>query len=249
MHKRKWCAALLALALVPACALGAEGDPLLSVDDLLSLEDSYQAFLSELEELIVERGLLSEEERGAWHDAQMGDFFQNGGYGSLLINYTPGVLSYMREEETLLALQTPVDALTMELLTVRRYTPQDSSLSGLMLTPTVKDAAGVPQDVRYTLRATSGVFLKWDAMLGAYVSVGAVAQSNGETVVWSDQTPAANARGPIITFSVIDPEENDLLGEAALSLSVDGTGYRVEDGALSEVKKALEPEPSAQAEK
>ena len=32
---------IMLLALMPACALGAEGDPLLSVDDLLSLESSY----------------------------------------------------------------------------------------------------------------------------------------------------------------------------------------------------------------
>ena len=54
---------ILLLAMLPVCALAAEGDPLLSVDDLLSLQDSYDAFLDELESLIVERGLLSPEER------------------------------------------------------------------------------------------------------------------------------------------------------------------------------------------
>ena len=228
---KRICTALLVLAVSASCALAAEGDPLLSVDDLLSLEDSYQAFLLELEELAVSRGLITEEERGAWHDAQMGDFFQNGGYGSILINYMPGVLEYTREEETLVSLSAPVGSCTMELLTMRRYTPQDSSLSGLMLTPAVTDASGVPQNVRCELRATSGVFLKWDALLGAYVSVGAVAQSDGETVVWSDQTPAADANGPMITFIVKNGEET--LGEAVLKLNVDGTGYRVEDGALT----------------
>ena len=58
---RAWTAILLALLLlVPAAALAGEGDPLLSVDDLLSLEESYSAFLDELEDLIVDRGLLSE---------------------------------------------------------------------------------------------------------------------------------------------------------------------------------------------
>ena len=95
---------VLCFAFLPACALAGEGDPLLSVDDLLSLEESYGAFLAELEDLIVERGLLSQEEREIWRDAQMGDFFQNGGYGSVLVNYMPGVLGYVREDETLLAL-------------------------------------------------------------------------------------------------------------------------------------------------
>ena len=66
---------LLTLALLPATALAGEGDPLLSVDDLLTLEESYEAFLGDLGDLIISRGLLSPEERSAWHDAQMGDFY------------------------------------------------------------------------------------------------------------------------------------------------------------------------------
>ena len=46
---------LLIMLLAPVCALGAEGDPLLSVDDLLSLESSYDAFLDELEGFIIEK--------------------------------------------------------------------------------------------------------------------------------------------------------------------------------------------------
>ena len=49
--KRIFCI-LLMLMMLPAGVLAAEGDPLLSVDDLLSLEESYAAFLGELEELI-----------------------------------------------------------------------------------------------------------------------------------------------------------------------------------------------------
>ena len=48
------------LICVCACAPAAEGDPLLSVDDLLALEDSFSAFLSELEALAVERGLIED---------------------------------------------------------------------------------------------------------------------------------------------------------------------------------------------
>ena len=69
----------LPLALFPLSAPAEEGSPLLSVDDLIVLEDSYEAFLNELGDLAVQRGLLSEEDRAAWHDAQLGDYFQNGG--------------------------------------------------------------------------------------------------------------------------------------------------------------------------
>ena len=231
---RRICIVLLILALAPLGALAAEGDPLLSVDDLLSLEDSYDAFLDELEELIVERGLLSPEEREAWRDAQMGDFYQNGGYGSILVNYMPGVLSYIREEETLMQLSTRLaDGSTLYVDTMRRYTPQDSSLSGLMLTLSMTDESGVPLDVGFALSSASGVFLKWDAMESAYVSVGASARSDGETVVWSDQTPAQGAKNPTISITIIDPDTQETLAGATLTLIVDGDGYRVDENALN----------------
>lgn len=226
--------ALLAVLLLcaPACALAAEGEPLLSVDDLLMLEDSYDAFLDELEELIVERGLLSPEERGAWRDAQMGDFYQNGGYGSILANYMPGALSYAREEETLAQLSVQLAGGTLYVDTMRRYTPQDSSLSGLMLTMSMLDGNGAPMDVRFALSSTSGMFLKWDALESAYVSVGTTAQSSGETVVWSGQTPAQGAKDPALSIAVTDAQTQTPMGGAVLTLAVDGDGYRVDDGAL-----------------
>ena len=229
--KSRVCVLLLLLALSALPAYAEEGSPLLSVDDLLSLEESYETFLEQLGDLAVERGLLSDDERAAWHDAQMGDFFQNGGYGSILVNYMPGALGYTREEDTLLTLHAGLDGGTLELMTMRRYTPRDSTLSGLMLTPSMADDSGMPLDAHYSFGSTSGVFMKWDALLGAYVSVGATAESDGETVVWSDQTPAENAKNPIITITVTNGQES--LGEAALTLTVDGEGYRVEDDALN----------------
>ena len=234
--KRIFCI-LMMLMMLPAGVLAAEGDPLLSVDDLLSLEESYAAFLEELEALIVERGLLSEEERSTWRDAQMGDFFQNGGYGSILANYLPGVLGYVRDEETLLQLSAKMDdGSTLYVDTMRRYSPQDSTLSGLMLTMSMTDSDGLPMFVSFNLGGTSGVFLKWDAMMGAYVSVGATAQSDGETVVWSDQTPIEGAKNPTLLISVNDTQMQQPLYSAQLTLIVDGDGYRVSEGALSAIK-------------
>lgn len=223
----------LGLALLPLGAPAEEGSPLLSVDDLIALEDSYEAFLSELGDLAVKRGLISEEDRAAWHDAQLGDYFQNGGYGSILISYMPGALGYTREEDTLLNLSAAFDGGRLELMTMRRYTPGDSTLSGLMLTPSVVDANGTPMDVHYALSATSGVFMKWDALLGTYVTVGATAESDGETVVWSDQTPAADAKDPVITLLVSRADGQTALAEAELLLHVDGEGYGLADDALS----------------
>lgn len=225
------CVLLLILTLFALPVHAEEGSPLLSVDDLLSLEESYEVFLEQLGDLAVERGLLSEDERAAWHDAQLGDFFQNGGYGSILVNYMPGALEYTREEDTLLTLSAKLDGGTLELMTMRRYTPKDSTLSGLMLTPSMTDDAQMPMDAHYSFGSTSGVFMKWDALLGAYVSVGATAESDGETVVWSAQTPAENANNPVITITVTNGQNP--LGEAELTLSVDGEGYSVGDHALN----------------
>ena len=225
------CVLLLVLTLFALPVHAEEGSPLLSVDDLLSLEESYEVFLEQLGDLAVERGLLSEDERAAWHDAQLGDFFQNGGYGSILVNYMPGALEYTREEDKLLTLSAKLDGGTLELMTMRRYTPKDSTLSGLMLTPSMTDDAQMPMDAHYSFGSTSGVFMKWDALLGAYVSVGATAESDGETVVWSAQTPAENANNPVITITVTNGQNP--LGEAELTLSVDGEGYSVGDHALN----------------
>lgn len=232
---RRMAAMLMGLLLLPLGALAAEGDPLLSVDDLMTLEESYEAFLTELEELIVQHGLLSEEERDIWRDAQMGDFYQNGGYGSILASYMPGILGYVREEDTLLQLSVELaDGSTLYLDTMRRYTPQDSSLSGLMLTLALSAPDGTPVDAAFTLSSTSGVFLKWDAMAGAYTSVGVKAQSDGETVVWSDQTPSDGANNPVITVGVTDAAtQTPFAGGATLTLTVDGGGYRVADDALT----------------
>jgi len=232
--RRQMAVCLILLLFVPSFAFAAEGDPLLSVDDLLRLEESYTAFLTELEALIVERGLLSQEERAAWRDAQLGDFFSNGGYGSILANYMPGVLGYIRDEDTLMKLSARLEnGMMLEVDTMRRYTPQDSTLSGLMLTMGLTDESGVPHDAAFSLTATGGVFLKWDAMMGAYVSVGARADSDGETIVWSDQTPLPDAKNPVITIAVTDLETKDILSAAQLTLTVDGEGFEIGNDALS----------------
>ena len=240
--KHMLCALLLALAL-PCGALAAEGDPLLSVDDLIALESSYEAFLAQLGDLIVARGVLSEDERASWHDAQMGDFYQNGGYGSMLISYMPGVLDLAREEETIATLRCALSGgYTLELLTMRRYTPQDSSLPGLMLTLSLEDAQGMPVEATYTLGSSTGVFLKWDAMAGAYATIGASAAGDGETLVWSGQTPLPGAKNPVITIAMVDLATEQTLPGAVLELTVEGEGYAVGAQALMPDSRSDEAE-------
>ena len=93
---------LLALLVLPLSALAAEGDPLLNAEELGELRESYEAFLDELEDMIVEKGLLDESQREEWRMYQLGDFFQNGGYGMIAAMYTPDLLEYAREEDTMI---------------------------------------------------------------------------------------------------------------------------------------------------
>ena len=75
-----------------------------------------------------------------------------------------------------------------------------------MLTLSLTDASGLPLDVIWQFSATGGLFLKWDPVEGAYETVGVTAESAGETVCWSDQTPAENAMSPVITIEGFDAE-------------------------------------------
>ena len=133
----------------------------------------------------------------------------------------------------LLNLSAAFEGGRLDVMTMRRYTPGDSTLSGLMLTPSVADADGAPMDAHYTLSATSGIFMKWDALLGTYVTVGTTAESDGETVVWSDQTPAADAKDPVVSIALTQAGAQTTLAEAKLLLRVDGEGYLIEDDALT----------------
>ena len=49
----------------------------------------------------------------------------------------------------------------------------------------------------------------------------------------SDQTPAADARDPVITVTVTDAITQEAIADATLTLTVDGAGYFVGDGALA----------------
>ena len=97
----------------------------------------------------------------------------------------------------------------------------------------VIDAQGAPMDTAFALGSSSGIFLKWDAMAGAYAAVGASAQSDGETVVWSDQAPLVDAQNPVITIAMTDVSTGQLLGTATLTLTVEADSYRVGEDALA----------------
>ncbi len=234
MRRRIIAAAALLLTL--ACgARAAEGGAMLPLSVLQALQGRYEAFLSGLEEELVSRGLLSQDDRAAWHAAQLGDYLTNGGYGSILITYQPDAMHYMREEDMALELSCRLAGGTLTLDTLRRYAPADSTSDGLMLSFSLTDAAGMPRAFVATLSSASGVFAMWDALAGSYASVGQTATTGGEAVLWSSYVPAADAQDALISAVFYEEETGEPIGEAQLRLTVDGDGYRLREDALGAV--------------
>lgn len=223
------------LSLCIPSALADEGDPLLTVDDLSRVQESYEAFLSELEALLLEKGLLEEDDRQEWMMYQLGDFVQNGGYGMIAAMYTPDLLEYAREEDTMLRLRTDNGEYTLHLDTMRRYTPLDTTLPGLLLESSVTDAAGQPVACRIRLTASQGGFCAYDALAQRYTEVGVSIINDGRACYWSDQpiTDETSAPDIIITLEMLGmTDDSTVLASATLTLTPSGTGWMLRDDAL-----------------
>ncbi|MBR1408067.1 MAG: hypothetical protein IJ573_04115 [Clostridia bacterium] len=233
--KRRIIALTVLLAALVSGAHAAEGGAMLPLSALQSLQDRYEAFLQGLEAELLERGLLTEEDREAWYAAQLGDYFSNGGYGSILITYQPDAMHYMREEDMALELACRLADGTLKLDTLRRYAPGDSTSDGLMLSFSLTDASGMPRAFVATLSSDTGVFAMWDALSGKYASVGQTATTGGEAVLWSAYVPAKDAQDALLSAVFYEEETGELIGEAQLRLTVDGDGYRLQEDALSAV--------------
>lgn len=225
----------LILSMTAVCAYADEGDPLLSVDDLSRVQESYEVFLGELEDLLVEKGLLDEGDREEWMMYQLGDFVQNGGYGMIAAMYTPDLLEYAREEDTMLRLSVQKGDYTLRVDTMRRYTPLDTILPGLLLESSVIDATGQPVTCRMLLSASQGGFSAYDAMTQRYMDVGVSITNDGRACYWSDQpiTDETSAPDVVITFTLLDEQDDSKeLMSATLTLVPSGTGWMLADNAL-----------------
>ena len=225
---------LAAALLIPGAAQAAEGDALLSPDDMNGLRETYEPFLNALADTLITRGLLNEDDRETWLSAQIGDFFSNGAYGSILITYQPDALDYVREEEMAETLSCRVANCELTLSTMRRYSPGDSTSSGLLLSFSEKDAeTAMPLSCTVQLDSTAGYFSRWDVLLDGYQAVGTQAVTEGETLVWTAPAPAQNAEDPLLTLSVFDSETGDSYGQAVLRLRVDDSSYVLDNDALT----------------
>lgn len=183
MRRRLFCLLLIACLLAPLAALANDG-AYLSGSDLHEIEPEYEAFLNALADLLVKKGLLAEEEREEWLLYQLGDFLQNGGYGTIAAMYTPGMLSYADESVTVrrFEIETAAGELTLE--TLRKFSPQYSSLPGLPLDTELCDETGAPVSCRFRWTTTGGMLLIWDG--SEIVEVGSTFISDGRPLYWRE---------------------------------------------------------------
>lgn len=235
MQKRICLSLLCLLLLCPALAQGEAYGPLLTVNDLARVQGSYEAFLLELQDLLVDKGLLSDENRERWMMYQLGDFVQNGGHGMIAAFYTPDLLENVREEDSLLRLQLASGEYHLRLDTMRRYTPLDTTLPGLLLELSLTDANNQPLTARFRITASQGGFSAWDALAQKYSDVGISILNDGRACYWSDQpiTSEEDAPFPLLTIEVLLDESSETVAfTATLTLTPAGTGWRLADGAL-----------------
>ena len=219
---------LLIIFICLLCAAAAdERDPLLNVDELIRIEASYNQFLTELGDLLIEKGLLSSEEKSEWITMQLGDYLSNGGYGSILTSFYPGVLEYSREEEQICEPQVSLEGGTVSLLTMRRYSPIDMTSDGLMLQMNMTGPEGEPMEVRFILSGTDGVFYRWDALSGGYISAGSVVDVEGETVFWVLPIPVEGQVAPVLQINVEETESGRFLGQIIFELEIEKNSYVV----------------------
>ncbi len=204
-----------------------ERDPLLTVDELLRLEPAYKQFLGELGDLLIEKGLLDRGEKEEWITMQLGDYLSNGGYGSILTSFYPGVLAYARDEERICEPKVPLEAGVVSLLTMRRYSPLDTIADGLMLQLGMNGTDGVPLEVRFLLSGTDGVFYRFDALAGGYISAGSSVDVEGETVYWVLPVPVEGQVAPVLQIDVTETESGRFLGRIMLELEIEKNSYVV----------------------
>lgn len=221
------------LLLLPAAQAVETGD-LLSQEDLRNLQPAYEAFLEELADTIIAKGLLREEERETWMMVQLGDFVQNGGSGSIVSMYTMDLLELARPQETMIRLTKDFSFGTLTVETMRGYNPSDASLPGLLLSADVTQATGEPVECRFRWTSNQGGFLAWDAFTATTSDVGNTLINDGRPAYWSDQPLLSGQQGLwILTIEVLSMEDDlQVLDEAMLTLTPDGEGWLVLDNAL-----------------
>ena len=219
---RRWKIIIMLLLLLPVLAAAEEG-PYLTTESLRLLRPAYEAFLSQLAEQLIAGGLLHEADREAWMNYQLGDYYQNGGYGAITAMYTPGLLEIADESVALRSFAVETEAGTLRLNTLNRYSTAYSPLPGLPLDDAeLVGGDGVVVDCRYGWTVPHGTLLIWDGAAGEMVNVGATYANDGKPLFWS--ADPVDGIEESLTLTLLSLEEDRALAVVEL-LTVSGPNF------------------------
>jgi len=202
--------------------------------DLRALAPAYEAFLDQLADVIIERGLISPGEREDWLMYQLGDYYQNGGSGMIAAMFNPGLLAAVQPQDSLLRLSKTYPNGTLHVDTMGAYSPLDSSMPGLLLEAAFTDANGLPVRARFRWQCEQGGFSTWDALGRKMVDVGTDYINDGRPAYWSDQPVLNGATADwIIMLEILAPDDDtNVWGRAELALAPWGSGWALNADSL-----------------
>ncbi len=222
---RRWIVLLLALAFLGACPAAISEEAFLTGEDLSKLQPAYEEFLSALADRLVERGLLLEDDREDWALYQIGDFLQNGGYGSIAILYTPGLLQVADESVSARRLVVETNAGDLTLQTLRSYSERYSPLPGLPLDAELTSPDGAAVACRFRWVAPIGSFFIWDGT--QVINVGATFISDGRPLYWYAEP--AEGITEALTLHLLHPNEDTTLATVTLTVHAGADSWSPED--------------------
>lgn len=219
---KRYLGMLVCLCLLLPCKALAMEEAYLSGEALKALEPAFEAFVEQLADTLVGQDLLAASDKEDWILYQLGDYLQNGGYGTIAVMYTPGLLGMADESITVRRLQLDTGAGSLTLETLRRYHQYHSSLPGLPLDVDLLDAEGEPVPCRFRWTASYGSFFVWDGTQGQVVDVGATYIWDGRPLYWFAE-PVEDI-SETLELEILKEEEEVKLASASLTV-VSGDEY------------------------
>jgi len=198
---------------------------LLSPQDLQAVQPDLERFLDAVADLLEQKGLLESEDRQDWIDCQLGDFFQNGGYGVIAILYNPDLIALAEPDTMAFRITVPLEFGWLRVDTLRAFMPQTSVLPGMPLDANYQTEDGTPLACRFRWSASGGQLLMWDALAEGPISLGASLMSEGQPIFWAE-APIEDARETIL-LEVLDLDTDELLGGVTLTVQADEQRWRI----------------------
>ena len=204
------------LAAVPGCAEESYYGAYLDPEALQELQPAYESFLRATAEILVSRGLLESWAVEDWVYYQLGDYLQNGGYGTFWISYVPGLLSLADESVSIQRFRCATSAGTLQLTTLRKFSVTLSSLPGVPLDAELLDDSGYPVPCRFRYVAPCGSLLVWNGTTESVDNVGATYINQDQALYWYEEP--AEGISETIRLEILSATEDQVLASLVISL-------------------------------